>query len=240
MHNANMARFPTRFLWASWILIALALYGCDGKDAAEVRGVYDDYNAALRDKNGDAFLLTIDPANVEHYGSFVAVAQKGTAEQVRALSAIGRGYVLQMRHRLKPTELKNLDGPGFVKLSVERGWFFKEDEDEHFALGPIRVKRPRASAELRVNGERTGERLEFVQFQDRWLVNDEGLDRAWEKRLAKLARGLGVTEDSILFEREADDSGEAVDPKILDGPPQLDEPPPASSTPKPKKKPRNP
>src|ERR1051326_7733722 len=196
--------------------IAALLGGCESKDAAEVRAVYADYNAALRDKDGDAFLRAIDPVNVEHYGRYVLAAQKGSGEQVRALSPTGRGNVIMMRHRLTPQELRGLDGAGFVRLSVQRGWFFKESLDDQFALAPVRVNPPRASAELRINGERTGDRLDFVLLEGRWLVNDEALDRAWEKSLAKAARKLHVSEDDLLFEREEDDSGQEVDRKILD------------------------
>lgn len=213
------------------------LCACESKDAAAVREVYDQYNAALRDKNGDAFLQTIDPANVEHYGQFVAAAKTGTKEQVAALSPIGRGYVLLLRHRLKAAELKDLDGAGFVRLCVQRGWFFMEDEEEHFSLGPVRIKTPRASAELRINGERTTDRLEFVQVEDRWLVNDEALDRAWEKAAAKAARRLGVSVDQLLMEREEEESGQPVEPAILDQPPTLQEASPQAPA-VPKKKPK--
>ncbi len=204
--------------------------GCGDDGSADVRAVYDAYNDALQRKDGEAFLKTIDPDNVKHYDQYVQLARKGTKEQIARMRASEREYILILRHRVKPDELARLDGAGFVKLCVERGWFFMEDEGEAFSLGPVKMSPPRASAELRVNGERTRDRLEFVLVEGRWLVNDEALDRVHDQRLVKIAANLRVSEDRLLLEMEAEVTGESVDPGIFDLPPGVAAPTPDAAT----------
>ena len=57
-----------RLLAAAVVGIAAMLPACDDGGAAEVRAVYDEYNAALNSKDGDRFLRAGDPQNVAHYG----------------------------------------------------------------------------------------------------------------------------------------------------------------------------
>lgn len=203
---------------------------CGDDGAADVRAVYDEYNAAINRHDGDDFLRVIDPENVKHYDHFVRIAQRGTKEQIIRLGSIDRACVLILRHRLKPDELKELNGAAFVKLCIERAWFFGEDEGERFSLGRVKMNTPRATAELRINGEPTGDRLEFVLVDGHWLVNDEALDRAHEKAFAKAAAKLRMSEDRLIFELEADETGEDVDPRIFDAAPLVDTAPPEPVT----------
>src|SRR5438034_1281446 len=96
--------------WLALLALALLLPACgDGGGAsADVRAVFDEYNAALNRRDGDGFLKVIDPDNVNHYDQYVQIARAGTHDQIVQLDSVGRGYVLMIRHRLKPEELAGL------------------------------------------------------------------------------------------------------------------------------------
>ncbi len=201
-------------------LALLLLSGCDGGARDEVKAVFEAYTSALRSKNGDAFLKLIDPENVKHYGQVVEIARSGDRLAVQRLTWTQKYDVTMLRNRFTAEELKKMDGAEYVRTCVNRGWFFAEDEGERFSLGPITLKPPRAHAKLVVDGESTAYRFEFVEVEHQWLVNDECMERWFDKELERIAARARVSEDSLILELESDASGKKVTRDIWESPPK--------------------
>lgn len=209
-----------RSLAVALSLIWVVLPGCDGGARDEVRAVFEAYNQALRDHNGDAFLKVIDPENTKHYGQLLGVARSGDRLSIERLTWVDKDLVTLMRNRFTAEELKRMDGAEFVRTVVGRGWFFKEEDGERFTLGMITIKPPRASAPLLVDGDRTDDRFEFVEVEHQWLVNDECMDKWFNKELERLARVSGISEDTFILAAESEASGKRVGREIWEAPPK--------------------
>jgi hypothetical protein len=215
-----MTALPVRLLALPVLALSLLLAGCDDGASEQVRDAFDAYKDAIAQRNGEAVLKVIDPQNVKHYDQFLQIARAGTKEQITRLPLIQRLYVLMMRNRLKPGTLRSIDGAGFVKLAVERGWYFSGDDMSDVKLGRISVKQPRASAVVFIGRFKTDARFEFVNVEGTWLVNDECLDQLIEKDLEKAAAALRMSEDGLLFRMESEETGKRVDDRIFEQPPK--------------------
>jgi hypothetical protein len=201
-------------------LIVILIQGCDGGAKDEVKAVFEAYTAALRAKDGDAFLKLIDPENIKSYGYLVEVARSGDRLAVQRLTWTQKYDVTMLRNRFTVEELKKMDGAEYVRTCVNRGWFFAEDDGERFSLGPVTLKPPRANAMLVVDGDSTGYRFEFVEVEHQWLVNDECMEKWFNKEIEKLAALARVSEDTLILDLESDESGKKVTRDIWERPPQ--------------------
>jgi hypothetical protein len=200
-----MTLLPARLLATAILALSLLLSGCNDGASEEVRDAFDAYKDAIAQRNGDALLKVIDPQNVKHYEQFLQIARAGTKEQIARLPLVHRLYVLMMRNRLRTGTLRSIDGAGFVKIAVERGWYFGGDDMSDVRLGRITVNQPRASATVYIGRFKTDARFEFVNVEGTWLVNDECLDRLVEKELEREAAAMNISEDGLLFRLESEE-----------------------------------
>ena len=196
------------------------LSACDGGARDEVRAVFDAYNAALRAHDGAGFLKLIDPENIKNYGRTVEVARTGDRNAIERLSTGDKAVVTQLRNNFTAQELSKMDGAEYVRMSVNRGWFFKEEDGMRFTLGLITVKKPRASAWLLVDGVKSDLRFEFVEVEHQWLVNDECMSTWIDREIEEDARASRMSVDTYILEVESMESGKKVTREIWENPPR--------------------
>jgi hypothetical protein len=201
------------------LLIVLSFTGCGGEDAAEIRSVFDDYLRALQGRDASAFLKTIDPQIIVRYDAQVKLAQKGTKQQILRQPPFGIFEVVQMRHELTPDELRTLTGEAWVRRAIGRGDFILQDQSETYTIGRPTLRSPRASAELLVDGQKSGIRVEFVKTEGRWLVNDDCYEPMFEKELNRDLSRTGWPVERLIFAYVAESSDKELDRTILDTPP---------------------
>ena len=216
----RLMKTAMRILLVMWCVAVAALAGCDGGAKDEVKAVFDAYLAALQARDGEAFLKVIDPENVKHYDHLVQVARSGTRVAIDRMRPSEKYSVTAIRSRVTAAELKGLDGASYAKLAVERGWFFGQRQDREFSLGMIRLKKPRASAPLVVDGMDSKLRFEFVEVNDQWLVNDECIKDWWDAAVEERAKLMGTSVDNLLLEMASRNSERRVDSRIWDEPPK--------------------
>jgi hypothetical protein len=206
-----------------WIVgagVLCTMGACDDGSEEGVREAFDAYVSALERHDGDALAAAIDPENVKHYDQVVEVARNGSKETVMRLPPHQRFTVVLLRAKFSKEKLDKLDGLGFVKMGMEQAPQDESGRAAKISLGPIKVSKPRASAEMVLNGEGTTLRFEFVEVEHKWLVNDECLDE-WEDRLIrKLATMLQTSEDVIIIKMASGAVGKEVHMAIFDAPPK--------------------
>ena len=209
-----------RLGWIVGACVVGLLGACDDGSDEGVREAFDTYASAMERHDGNALAAIIDPENIKHYDHTVDVARGGSRETVMRMSPHERLTVTLLRASLKKDQLDKLDGLGFVKLGMEPEPQDESGEAGKISLGPIKVSKPRASAEMLINGKKTGLRFEFVEVEHKWLMNDECLDE-WENRtIRKLAQALGSSEDVIIIKMASAMVGREVHLAIWDTPPK--------------------
>lgn len=202
-------------------LVLAAMPGCKSEEDADIRSVFDEYTAALARRDTAAFLKVIDPQIVERYDGHVKLAQKGSKQAILRLPPYGIMDVVAMRHRLSPDELKSLTGTEWIRRSIAAGTFMFQDTSEEYSIGRINLRLPRANAELIIDGDKTGLKVEFVKVEGCWLVNDDFLEPWFERFMEKRVTISGQPMINIIMFDESEETGKRVDPAVLDAPPAL-------------------
>lgn len=209
----------TPFIASFFIALALFLPGCDDTKA-RCQEVFEQYLEADERGDGEAILQLIDPLNIEHAEQVLDLARHGSGPTIRNRTAADRLVIGFLRARFKPEELAKLDGRTLVKMKYDTGLYGVEDgeDDVEITLGRFTIRKPRASAELLADGQRTGIRIEFVKVDDRWLVNDEWFDEFFNQNLPKVTRFFRVSEDQFLLNLISRAVGRQVKADVWDTP----------------------
>jgi hypothetical protein len=206
---------------ALFAVVSLCLAGCgDAGAEQDVRDAFDAFITAEHNKNADAMLDLIDPENIKHDDYLVEMARAGTKVQLMRLTSYDRFQVTVLRGLFKADELNKLDGRKLFKLSVEQDWEAMGEADEEITLGKVQIKKPRASGELVVDGEATGLKLELVQVNEKWLLNNDSFDRISDRLIQRLAAMGHTTDDDIIIRLASRVCGREQHKAIWDEPPK--------------------
>jgi hypothetical protein len=209
----------TRFLMLSVILPLLFIPSCNDQSEAEIRAIFDDYVAALRNHNGAAAVAVVDERYFEDMDFTVNAARTAPREQVYKMRASERAMIAAIRNRLTKEEMKSIDARGLMKMMVDKNDTEEGDvPDYEITLGLVKFKPPRATAEIELADFPTGLRMEFVQVNNEWKINPGCFDEKFDKAVEKRARLLGVREDSVIRSRESRLTGKNVTEAIWDPP----------------------
>lgn len=202
------------------VLLSLMLPSCKDEAQQEIMDVFDAYVAACDAKNGEAVLALIDDKFCDEMDHVLHAARTATADKVFRMRAWERMWIVTIRNRLTKAEMSGLTGRSLIKLSVDKGWDLDEAGEQLFySLGPIKHRPPRATAELIVEGEKTGLRYEFVKVDNAWKI-DPMCEVQWLDRLiVKLAARTNSREDMWIKEFESAASGKRINEGIW-GPPK--------------------
>jgi hypothetical protein len=201
------------------VLLAFLLSSCNDKAEQEIRDVFDAYNAACDNKNGAAVLELIDDKYIEEIDRVLSAAKTADHNKVFRMRPWERWWIVAIRSRLTKAEMTPLDGRALLKLTIDRGWNLDElGESMRLDLGAITFKKPRATAELLVDFEKTGLRYMFVQINNQWKIDPMCEEEYVDRLIQKLARASGFREDTWIKEFESAQSGKKITEAIWDPP----------------------
>ncbi|MEX2218293.1 MAG: hypothetical protein WD749_05990 [Phycisphaerales bacterium] len=198
------------------IVCPLALVSC-GESTEEVRAAFDTFDGATDRRVAQEAMGVMDPVYFEHMDYLIKLARTGSRERVLSLPAHERMEIVAMRNRLTRDELSKVDGAGWVRLSIERGWWAADPGEPALSIGRVTFRSPRASGELLVDGQRTGLTVEFVKTNDQWLVDPRPVDEWWGSFVSKRATSAGNL-DQMILNLESVESGKRVNQTIWDPP----------------------
>jgi hypothetical protein len=121
---------------------------CDKHAAAkrEVRSTWDSYVKANSERRGIEVAGLLSKGTIEHYTKLVKAGLDMPAKDCWNLPPTQMYEVLKMRNRFKRSELKGIDGKGYLVISASRGW--NNDDDPDWTLTDIKVTEDRASAQI--------------------------------------------------------------------------------------------
>ncbi|MFN0132677.1 MAG: hypothetical protein ACKVW3_09140 [Phycisphaerales bacterium] len=196
--------------------MAILLPGCDD-ESTEIKEVWESYETAREAGNAEGVIAVCDPKNIEHFGELVELAKYADRTTLVRLDPVDRLNVLALRYTKKPDELRAMTGLSMAKEQYSRatGPF---GGDFPITLGKISVRPPRAYAEMLVDGETTGLKLEFLKSNDVWRVDLRGEDKIFTWLLEKVAHARNKNLDDLITKLAADMTGNMVSGKVWDAP----------------------
>jgi hypothetical protein len=194
--------------------------GCNDESEEAVRETFDRYMTARIAGDAATMQAMIDPENIKYYDHIVRMAREGTKLEVVRLRQLERLEVAILRSTMTAAQLKDMDGSKLFKMANEKKWERAVEDMPEISLGPITFNKPRATAELVVNGEGSTIQMEFVEVDHKWVVNNECMNQ-WISRWIKLISEITRTsEDSVLLSIASRRAGKTVRQSVWDEPPK--------------------
>lgn len=215
-----MRTLVSRTVSLALVSLCLCTPACEEDPTPQLQETFDKLIAARSSGDGETVLTLIDPKNVEHYDSLIASARTAKYTQISGMEPIERMEIAYLRAALKPEELKALDGRKFVILETQSKLEEDAKDRPQVTLVNVKTKPPRATAELAVNDEETDIRVEFVEVDGKWLVNDECFDKLFNRRIKTLAKLFKMSEDSFIMDIVSGSVGRTIHTSIYDALPQ--------------------
>jgi hypothetical protein len=200
---------------AAFALTLFLIPGCDDTKA-DLEEVLAQYMSAMSKGDGEAALSFIDPKNIEHADAVLEAARTCKWNKIEIMTPKERIDIGVLRATMSAAELKALDGRKLFKLEAEKRIGLFDDEEVEFTLTGVKSRPPRATAELVINGLATSLRIEFVQVEGKWLLNDDCLDNWFNTRIHERAKAAHMDENSLVIAIVSRKAGREVHLSIYD------------------------
>ena len=128
------------------LVILLPLTCCDKQppDKRAIAAAWDNFVKANDEHNGAAAAALVSKGTIDHYTKLLKVGLDAPAKQCWELRPTEMAEVLKMRNRFTRTELKSIDGKGYVLIKASRGW--ATDDDDTWKLTDIQITEGKATA----------------------------------------------------------------------------------------------
>jgi hypothetical protein len=197
--------------------LPFVLAGCGDDSEQEVRDTYAQYVAAEAGRDLQTVLDLTDPAYIERLDFLVKIARTGERSRVQRMTPAEKLEVVMLRNRLTKKELDGMDGKKWLSRTTTEGWTEEMADEPEITLGKITVKKPRAKAQLIVNGIETDLNIEFVKTGDKWVMDPTPFEELINRIVRKLATHADA--ENLLIRRwEENSSGKKVADPIWDPP----------------------
>ncbi len=194
-----------------------AQVGCDYEQEREVRAAFEALEAAYDNRRGDEAAALIASNYYQEIERLLDHARTSGPDEIEALSASNRYDIGMMRLMCTQDELKSLDGPGWVKLSTDRGWNANE-EGWKIEIGKIRGSSTAAYGQIIVDRHLTDLEVDFVLEDGVWKIDYYNFDRALSDLAREWARAWQTTDAEVVFIWLQDDFDKLIPEDIWEAP----------------------
>lgn len=210
------------------LLLMLPLTGCDKQAPAkrEVRAAWDAYVKANEELRGQDAAALLSKNTHDHYTKLLKNALDMPAKQCWELPPTQMYEICKIRNRFKKSEVKGIDGKGYLIISGTRGW--NTDDDPGWSLTNIRINDTRATAEIyhpewesEYNQQRVARALsrrarlgsridkpprypiELAKEGDAWKIDETSAHARQDQELRDLAKESRMSVRDFIMELEA-------------------------------------
>ena len=197
----------------------LLLSACDDVKS-DIEDVFQQYMSAVAAGDADKIIALIDPKNLEHYDAVIEAARASSFGQIEVMTPRERIMIGILRATMTAADLKALDARKLMKLEAQDKMNSFDDDTYEFTLGAVKHHAPRATADLVVNGESTGIRVEFVEVENKWVFNNDCMDDWANKKIHEIAKILHMDESSLIIRIVSRIVGREVHLDIYSSPPK--------------------
>ncbi|HMN40181.1 MAG TPA: hypothetical protein PKE29_05000 [Phycisphaerales bacterium] len=209
-------------------IAALAFCGCDKRrqDKADASAAWDNYVIANSDRKGPDVADACSKRTLDFYTGLIKTAVEAPAQKVWELPPTQMYEVLKMRHRFKKSELKGINGRGYILLSASRGWI--TDNDPAWKLTAIKITPDGATATAQIHNpgwesdyayERSAHRylrfgarpekpprfpLTLLKEEGVWKIDEPASHAKQDQDIRTLAAQVRMSVRDLLMDIEAD------------------------------------
>lgn len=170
---------------------------------------------------------------LEYYDRLVKLAREAKRDEIAKLTPLERYEIIRLRHRSTLAEMKPLDGRGYIKLAVNKGWWKGNDEyvDEETQLADIKVTGSSAWVDLGLDSSRVNGLSRILNAPDRkrylrlykedevWKVDTTSMHELANELMGRAMDRMGTGDKESIFVRwEEGQSGKEVPANIWDPP----------------------
>jgi len=157
------------------------------------------YKAAIMESNGEAVADLVTQESRDYYRKLADQALTLDREALHKVHLTDRLNALLLRHSLEPKALESMSGAEVVSYAAGHGWIGKEGA-EQLRLGNYQVEGDHASGSiLRVDGEASPYKMEFVKEEGRWLLDLVALMDLTRAAFEHSVKQAGLTEDDFVI-----------------------------------------
>ncbi len=196
----------------------LALTGCKDEAKQDIADTFESFMSAIQRHDSAAALPLIDDKYFEDLGYLIQAAKSAPREKVFRMRPSERRMIILIRNRIAKEELATLDGRGLMKYLIEERDPGDDDIELWGDIKNIKLRPPRATAEMEIEDLGLRLQLEFIEVDHVWKVNPAAFDEKFDKRVERVSVKSGKREDTLLQERETRLSGKPVNSGIWDPP----------------------
>lgn len=160
------------------------------KDIEAVRKTFQDFRAAVLNKDGALAIKQVDAGTVKYYGKILDWTWYADTAIIDTLNVFDRLAVLNLRHRVTKDRLLQLrDAKDLIKLSIDSG-YLSENSVKDFEIGDVELKGNVALGQARVNGKDFNLVFKFIKEQETWklqlaetlLMARKGMEKDMERQ----------------------------------------------------------
>ena len=193
------------------VVAALVVPSCQdahAEDKEEIRRVYAMIDTCNDQSRGKEVLELFTAETFDGYERIIKVALDARMEEVKALRPSDKLEVFRIRARAKRAEIEGLDGRGYCEFATSRGWYVRppaerfESELRNFVFqGDV------ATAELLMDGEKTGARMRFVRQGGKWRFDEVDAYHHWDRWWREESQESGLSVEELLIGQIEDEIG---------------------------------
>jgi hypothetical protein len=195
------------------LLLLPLLTGCDAHldDTREIREVYADLEFCYNARDGAKVVTLLTRDTFDHYDRLLKLGLDAKPDEVRALPPMDKMEVLRMRLLGRSAELARMNGRQYIEFATSQGWYITPpDERTDDRLERFRFGAGEATAELVMDGWRTGARFRFVKEDGAWKIDEPVSLASWDSVFRQIARDEGMTVDELIFDLLEDEVGHEI------------------------------
>lgn len=192
--------------------------GCEPKSADHkaVANVWEQIMSAWESSNGKAVVALSSKGTIEYYDRLVKLGLGATASEVKKLTPFEKLEIVMMRHRGKRSELRKLDGKGYIEYATSKGWYSGGGDPEgplYYELGKIKVGKDKVSAwaEVYFNDDNKRRKsdyaVKFFKEDGAWKLDETSIHLMLSHEIGYYARMLEMNVDSFIVMIEEESSG---------------------------------
>lgn len=195
-----------------YIISASAQSKPSKQDIKAVLACFDDYKAAIAEKNGKKALACIDHNTISYYNTMLRHALKSDSATINHLNFTDKMLVLSMRHRIDFNDLVEMDAPKVFTYAVENDWIGNDMSKN--SAGEILVDGTEAKLQLVKNGKATPFYVQMHKSKH-WQMDITSLLPIAEKALYRSFKNVDISENDFIFLSLKQVTGKAVNQRLI-------------------------
>ena len=182
-----------------------------------IRGVFDDYRAALLAGDGADAYGFLSQSSIDYYVEMRDLALTAPRAELEARSLVDRLHVLTLRYVLAPQRLESMEPVDVVAYAVESG-LIGQGTLQQQGLDEITVDVDQAEATIVSEGSGTEFTYSFVQDPGGWKMDLLGILDSANETFRDLIEEEGISEMTFIFDTIEVITGQRPT-KVIWGPP---------------------